>query len=276
MNFDDAENYCISMGYHLASIHSAFENSFIQKTGAIDFGTVNGLIRIGLNTTNKFDWYWTDQSQFDYWNWEPGEPSGYEYCASLEINDGNWRAYPCNNAQNFVCAGNSTTRSTSQPQKSSTQQLKTTSPTSICSSASQYYNKTKKCYSFKQYPENFDPYTFNFNASIHSDDENYFVLGISLDILTENDCLPTNTVVFDYVIGDIRFIQNKWYWGDNTPLDYYANTMNYRATDGWDIVYARYDQAARNLSWYTLHQLRPDQAMPESCTYSLDIQPSNY
>ncbi|PAV80390.1 hypothetical protein WR25_20663 [Diploscapter pachys] len=201
MNFNDAENYCISMGYHLVSIHNAFENNFIQKTGAIDFGTVNGLIRIGLNTTNKFDWYWTDQSQFDYWNWEPGE--------LIHV----------------------ITRKTSYVQEIRLQDL----------------------------------------LLSHRG-----VQRISLDILTENDCLPINTVVFDYVIGDIRFIQDKWYWGDNTPLDYYPNTMNYRATDRWDIIYARYDQAARNLSWYTLHQVRSDQAMPENCTYSLDIQPSNY
>ena len=71
LDFDDAESYSQKYGGHLASIHSAEENTFIK-----DRIPVNVYSTIGLRDNIIFDnYYWTDNSPYDYFNWGSNEPS---------------------------------------------------------------------------------------------------------------------------------------------------------------------------------------------------------
>uniref|UniRef100_A0AC34FPR2 C-type lectin domain-containing protein n=1 Tax=Panagrolaimus sp. ES5 TaxID=591445 RepID=A0AC34FPR2_9BILA len=69
-----AENYCISQGGHLSSIHSNDELSFLMYATSYQtfwiglFTTVNP---IEINTT----WYWNDNTYVDYIAWIDGIPS---------------------------------------------------------------------------------------------------------------------------------------------------------------------------------------------------------
>lgn len=74
--WEDAENYCESMGGHLATITSAGENSFLfqclSKSG-LTKSAYFGLFRIGDN------WKWVTGEEVSYTNWHSGEPSkGYK------------------------------------------------------------------------------------------------------------------------------------------------------------------------------------------------------
>ncbi|KAK5969033.1 C-type lectin-1 [Trichostrongylus colubriformis] len=76
-SFHHAEEMCREFGGHLASIHSAEENTFMTNlvmTGYVvtksNYHTWIGLIKEGRN------WKWTDGSSVDYTNWFPGQPDG--------------------------------------------------------------------------------------------------------------------------------------------------------------------------------------------------------
>ncbi len=95
LTFDQAEDFCVQEGGHLASIHSYGENAFIfgkigpnslssallglamaQKAewelSACD-DTVITTVRIGLwDPLQNHNWSWTDGTPFNYSNWYPG------------------------------------------------------------------------------------------------------------------------------------------------------------------------------------------------------------
>ncbi|KAI4879714.1 hypothetical protein NFI96_013867 [Prochilodus magdalenae] len=86
------QQYCVSLGGHLASVHSSEEYSFIQSLvgnsqawlGATD------VAQVGV-------WVWTDGSAFDYINWNSGEPNGgtNENCLMMNYIQVNWNDFPC-------------------------------------------------------------------------------------------------------------------------------------------------------------------------------------
>lgn len=68
----DAESFCQSWsaGAHLASIHSAEEQKFVQTNFPRD-------IWLGGNDLAKEGtWVWSDGTPWDYFNWKSGEPNG--------------------------------------------------------------------------------------------------------------------------------------------------------------------------------------------------------
>ncbi|WP_411025053.1 C-type lectin domain-containing protein, partial [Salmonella sp. s54836] len=70
MNWDNAEVNCIQLGGHLASIHSAAENTALNN-----LRTNTEYPWIGYNDrTTEGTYMWSDGSTVDYINWHSGEP----------------------------------------------------------------------------------------------------------------------------------------------------------------------------------------------------------
>ena len=109
----EADNECIRNDSHLASIHSTEENEFITTLHVPTARTCIG----GLRDGNSFRWI--DGSDFNYQNWNTGEPNNLdhnieiEYCIELYINDGKtfghgkWNDLPCDSIvtpfDSYVC-----------------------------------------------------------------------------------------------------------------------------------------------------------------------------
>uniref|UniRef100_A0A8C4T3W8 Uncharacterized LOC114657714 n=1 Tax=Erpetoichthys calabaricus TaxID=27687 RepID=A0A8C4T3W8_ERPCA len=104
----DAELHCISLGGHLASVHSSDINQFI--TSLIKSKDSSGPVTWfgGSNCVRDSTWLWTDGSKWDYTNWNPGEPNnagGTERC--FRINDsaqGGWNDVNCGMQTAYICA----------------------------------------------------------------------------------------------------------------------------------------------------------------------------
>ena len=98
--FDSAQYYCLSMGMHLASIHSDAENS---EASAL----CNGNCWTGGSSVDQtyHDFTWTDGSQWDYTNWNTNEPNnqgGNEDCVHLWTS-GTWNDIQCSVSYKALC-----------------------------------------------------------------------------------------------------------------------------------------------------------------------------
>ncbi|XP_022111926.1 alpha-N-acetylgalactosamine-specific lectin-like [Acanthaster planci] len=107
-NWAAAEQRCVADGAHLASVHSAAENNFVNQMALQ--GTAGGQETwIGLNdlqTENSF--VWTDGSPIDYTNWELDEPNDFypgEDCSHLNhvASNGEWNDFYCDQEFRFIC-----------------------------------------------------------------------------------------------------------------------------------------------------------------------------
>ncbi|CAI5448301.1 unnamed protein product [Caenorhabditis angaria] len=100
-----AENFCRSMGGHLASIKDESENLFIHKLRK------KNNIWIGLNKLNDTNqvYKWSDGTQADYLNWDSTQPNeplvDCVYMAFHQEQRGTWFDYGCREMlpQFFVC-----------------------------------------------------------------------------------------------------------------------------------------------------------------------------
>ncbi|XP_039674804.1 galactose-specific lectin nattectin-like isoform X2 [Perca fluviatilis] len=89
----DAENFCISAGGNLASIHSDEEQTFLkdfikQVTGAYADSWIGG-----FDSVKEGTWMWADGSKFNYNIWAAGQPDNFrggENCLVM-----NWGAGTC-------------------------------------------------------------------------------------------------------------------------------------------------------------------------------------
>ncbi|MGN0580939.1 MAG: C-type lectin domain-containing protein [Ruminococcus sp.] len=68
MSWTDAENMCIEMGGHLASINSTAEQSFLMRL--TDNVSTENIWIGGYYDTLTNQWKWTDNSDFSYTNWD--------------------------------------------------------------------------------------------------------------------------------------------------------------------------------------------------------------
>ena len=90
----------MGLGGHLASVHSAQEQTFVSdlrpdKKQPVWLG--------GSDSAEENKWVWTDGTKFEYTNWVPGEPNdgGNEDC--LEVGH-MWNDRSCNNYMyKFIC-----------------------------------------------------------------------------------------------------------------------------------------------------------------------------
>ena len=110
MNCAKAESECLKNDAHLASIHSVEENEFI--TTLHDPTGYHYTCIGGQRDGNSFRWI--DGSDFNYQNWNTGEPNklngNMENCMELYIKDdkpfhGKWNDNLCdsNDYDSYVC-----------------------------------------------------------------------------------------------------------------------------------------------------------------------------
>ncbi|KAI5609591.1 hypothetical protein C0J50_9429, partial [Silurus asotus] len=86
-NWMGAEQNCVKMNGHLASLHSKDEYTFLQDLVVSATGS-NAETWLGATDVLQENvWVWTDGSAFDYRNWSAGQPDDFlqlEHC--LEMN----------------------------------------------------------------------------------------------------------------------------------------------------------------------------------------------
>ena len=104
LTFQDADNYCRTKGYTLASVHSQFENNYLYQQAELAIGSKFPIYFIGANKMNSPDWSWTDGTPFDFYAWKNGQP-GSDLCVVQQIVDGLWSTYPCTTKLDFACSG---------------------------------------------------------------------------------------------------------------------------------------------------------------------------
>ena len=72
LNWNEAENYCVAWGGHLASIHSNDTNILLNGIRNKDRFTWIGL----SYTATDGNYVWTDGTPYDYENFHPEQPAG--------------------------------------------------------------------------------------------------------------------------------------------------------------------------------------------------------
>jgi len=86
MGCPDAEDYCVSVGGHLATISSSLEQDFVvQLRESANSGSP---LWIGLNTFNNGNLEWFDGSSVEYTFWKSGEPDANQNsdtCVALSL-----------------------------------------------------------------------------------------------------------------------------------------------------------------------------------------------
>ncbi|KAK6291658.1 hypothetical protein J4Q44_G00374430 [Coregonus suidteri] len=109
----EAERHCMSLGANLASVNSSEENQFLQdvvssKTGSFTATWLGGFDTIpGLVGKDRL-WFWSDGANFDYQNWNQGEPNnngGREPCIVMNFGgEHGWNDLECGNVLPSVCS----------------------------------------------------------------------------------------------------------------------------------------------------------------------------
>ncbi|XP_039631400.1 lectin-like isoform X2 [Polypterus senegalus] len=106
----DAELYCVSLGGNLASVHSSSDNQFITSLIRSKDSSGPTTWLGGSNSVRASSWLWTDGSQWDFANWNPGEPNnngGNEKCLHISYRvPSTWNDYNCEYQFPFVCIKN--------------------------------------------------------------------------------------------------------------------------------------------------------------------------
>ncbi|XP_039662058.1 galactose-specific lectin nattectin-like [Perca fluviatilis] len=105
----DGENFCISAGGNLASLHSDAEHKFVKDIIFKVTNTQKTCWIGGFDAVKEGTWMWTDGSKFDYKIWNAGEPNNYggaENCLTMNWDGANWNDLACTNQNSFVCSKN--------------------------------------------------------------------------------------------------------------------------------------------------------------------------
>ncbi|XP_076023767.1 ladderlectin-like [Genypterus blacodes] len=100
-----AEEACMHLGGHLASVHSVTEYLRVQGLVA-QFSHGFMPLWLGANdAAQEGQWFWSDGTQFHYSNWCPGQHNNhFEDC--LQINFGErkcWDDVSCQHSLPFLC-----------------------------------------------------------------------------------------------------------------------------------------------------------------------------
>jgi len=109
-----AEQECVALGGHLASINSAAENNLVYSLYVSKGGRSAGAMWIGqaddsglIAGAGEGHWRWSDASDRVYGAWSPGEPNnwgGNQDCAVMWKNDRSWDDQGCGTSYPFVCS----------------------------------------------------------------------------------------------------------------------------------------------------------------------------
>uniref|UniRef100_A0A914EG88 C-type lectin domain-containing protein n=1 Tax=Acrobeloides nanus TaxID=290746 RepID=A0A914EG88_9BILA len=206
--YGSATNKCITSGGQLASVKDAFTNSFLTTTMQNMLSDPTVHMWLGGNRIIS-NWHWSDGSPFNYTNWAAGQPSNGD-CLSLQPSSGKWFSDLCQNAQPYICEFDA--ELDCQPQK-----------IFACDSGWTFFNSTNACY------KTFHNLTWHAAqkaclangshlASIHSDDENSFIIEYTTTGLLLN--VSQFYVIDDLWIGLYDAGNNNYQWTDGTPLNY--------------------------------------------------------
>jgi len=104
-SWQNAQDYCESLGANLASIHSEAEFLFLQDLVA----SYSGSFWLGgTDAAVEGSWLWSDGSDWDYINWMPGQPDSgtSQNCLAMDTGEGgSWRDLGCitDNVYSFIC-----------------------------------------------------------------------------------------------------------------------------------------------------------------------------
>ncbi|KAF5907118.1 galactose-specific lectin nattectin-like isoform X1, partial [Clarias magur] len=101
-----SEQNCITIGAHLASVHSGDEYAYLEalvlsvtKSNAITWIGGNNLVQGAV-------WVWTDGSEYNYTKWASGEPDNFEnteHCVQMNYGGG-WNDMVCTVLSPSICA----------------------------------------------------------------------------------------------------------------------------------------------------------------------------
>ncbi|XP_061738540.1 snaclec stejaggregin-A subunit alpha-like [Nerophis ophidion] len=109
--FDAAELECTDLvdEAHLVSISNASEYTFVLSLISAAVGKMSTNTWIGLlDPTTVGPYVWTDQTNFAFMNFAPGQPSGprgTEDCVYIEGSNDLWYDNDCTVQNSFVCEG---------------------------------------------------------------------------------------------------------------------------------------------------------------------------
>ncbi|XP_035985639.1 type-2 ice-structuring protein [Fundulus heteroclitus] len=101
-----AENYCVSLGGNLASVHSSVEHEWLRN---FIYGRTRNypLTWIGgSDGEQERMWFWSDGSRFSYNSWCPGMPRTTTSYNCIAMNNSAcrcWSDLPCSHRYPFVC-----------------------------------------------------------------------------------------------------------------------------------------------------------------------------
>ncbi|XP_036452928.1 macrophage mannose receptor 1-like [Colossoma macropomum] len=126
-----AEQNCVNMGGHLASVHSSEEYTFIQELVLNATNSNSQTWLGGTDAAQEGVWAWTDGSAFNYNNWSYGQPdNGYWYsenCLMMNF-PVSWNDAYCDNVLPSVCAKTITTTTVPSTTVPSTMTVTTSGP----------------------------------------------------------------------------------------------------------------------------------------------------
>ncbi|XP_045074902.1 ladderlectin-like [Coregonus clupeaformis] len=109
----EAEEICKSLGANLASVHSSEEAQFLQgvvfsMTGSFSPTWIGGMEAFGGLVGKDRIWFWSDGANFDYQNWNQGEPNNNgcsERCIVMNFGGEHcWNDLECENVLPSVCS----------------------------------------------------------------------------------------------------------------------------------------------------------------------------
>ncbi|KAE9548049.1 hypothetical protein FO519_008739 [Halicephalobus sp. NKZ332] len=104
----NAEQTCVDLGGHLASVDSAFTNTFLVQNAQKAFTNTSSTdFWIGGNDlASSGVWTWTDGKPFTFTDWAQGEPSSASGadCIGTALDGGLWSAQSCFAKKPYICA----------------------------------------------------------------------------------------------------------------------------------------------------------------------------
>uniref|UniRef100_A0AC34PVF4 C-type lectin domain-containing protein n=1 Tax=Panagrolaimus sp. JU765 TaxID=591449 RepID=A0AC34PVF4_9BILA len=207
--FLNAEQTCVDLRGHLASVSDGFLNAFLTENGQNIYGKVNATDFWigGSDLAVSSNWTWTDGSAWGYTSWASGEPNNNpgSDCVSSRLADGLWLASNCFGRKPFICQ---------------VPPLPVVKCPSFCDSEWAFFNESDSCYkAFHNSKWNDAEATCVENgahlASIHSDAENSFVAALARTGLSQST--PHQSWIGLYT--NTRNAQ--WNWTDSSPVDFY-------------------------------------------------------
>ncbi|CAJ1053003.1 type-2 ice-structuring protein-like isoform X1 [Xyrichtys novacula] len=104
LTWAEAESNCVSMGGHLASVHSLATHNLVRRLIKRRANRNSNAWIGGSDQSWESVWQWTDGTCFHYNKWLTGQPnnSGNQDCLQISLNG--WEDRRCSCRQPSVCA----------------------------------------------------------------------------------------------------------------------------------------------------------------------------